>query len=151
VKTRPTASKDVLAGIIFLVIGVVTFLLARRYELGVPTHMGPGFFPALVAGALSLIGVAAIVRGLGQRDADPIEAYRIQPLVLVFAGVLAFSLLIERAGLVVASAALIGIVCLPRLRTNPIEVLITYVVLTGFAAIVFVRLLDMQLPLFWWE
>jgi len=151
VKTRLTASKDVLAGAIFLVIGVVTFLLARRYELGVPTHMGPGFFPALVAGVLTLIGVASIVRSIAKQDVDPITQYRLQPLVLVFVGVLAFSLLIERTGLVVASAALIGIACFPRLRTNPIEVLVTYVVLTAFAAIVFVRLFDMQLPLFWWE
>ena len=142
------APKDLLAGLIFVVFGGATFLMARRYDVGTATDMGPGYFPAAIGLVLVAIGAMAIVRGVVAKVADPITPHRLEPLVLVFAAIMAFSLLIERAGLFIASVALIGIICLRRLRTNPLEVLAIYVVLTGFCAIVFVEWFDMQLPLF---
>ena len=99
----------------------------------------------------AIIGVAAIARGLTRADPDPIEPHRLEPLFLIFTGIVAFSLLVERAGLLVASAALIGIACYRRIFSHPWEVLITYVALTGFAALVFVVLFEMPMPLFWWR
>ena len=84
----------------------------------------------------------------GRRETSPLVNV---PASLVFAAVLSFSLLIERTGLIVAAAALIGISCLRRLRTNPVEVLIIYVVLTGFSSLVFGVWLGIQLPLVWWQ
>lgn len=145
------APKDILAGLIFIAVGVATFFLAHDYEIGTAVEMGPGFFPAAIGLVLAAIGAAAIVRGLVRKTPDPITPHRIEPLVLVFAGILAFSFLIEPAGLLVASAALIGIACFRRLLSNPFEVLVMYVALTGFSALVFVKWFDMQLPLFWWR
>lgn len=148
--TRVNAPKDLLAGLIFIVFGIGTFVLAHDYEIGTAVEMGPGYFPATVGLVLALIGVAAIARGVTRKTPDPITPHRIEPLILVFAGILAFSLLIEKAGLVVASAALIGLACFRRLLVRPLEVLVIYSVLTGFSALVFVKWFDMQLPLFWW-
>ncbi len=148
---RVKAPKDIFAGLIFIAFGVVTFVLAHDYEIGTAVEMGPGYFPAAIGLVLAAIGVAAIARGFSRKTADPITPHRIEPLLLVFAGILAFSFLIEPAGLLVASAALIGIACFRRLLSNPLEVLIIYVALTGFSALVFVRWFDMRLPLFWWH
>jgi hypothetical protein len=148
---RINAPKDLLAGLIFTAFGALTFILAHDYDIGTAVDMGPGYFPAAMGLVLAVIGIAAILRGISRKTPDPITRHRIEPLVLVFAGVLAFSFLIEPAGLLVASAALIGIACFRRLLANPLEVLIFYVALTGFAALVFVRWFDMQLPLFWWH
>ena len=145
------APKDILAGLIFIGFGAGAFVKAHDYAIGTALQMGPGYFPAAVGLVLAVIGVAAIVRGLSQTTADPITPHRIEPLFLIFAGILAFSLLIERAGLFVASAALIGLACFRRLRSKPFEVLVIYVALTGFSAVVFVLLLGVQLPLFWWH
>ena len=148
---RVNAPKDILAGLIFIAFGVGTFVLAHEYEIGTAVQMGPGYFPAVIGLVLAAIGIAAIARGISRNTVDPITPHRVEPLLLVFAGVLAFSFLIESTGLLVASAALIGISCFRRLLSRPLEVLAIYVVLTGFAALVFVVLLDMQLPLFWWS
>ena len=148
---RVNAPKDILAGSIFIVFGVGTFVLAHDYQIGTAVEMGPGYFPAAIGLVLALIGIAAIVRGVTRKIPDPITPHRIEPLILVFSGILAFSLLIERTGLVVASAALIGIACFRRLRSKPLEVFIIYSVLTGFSALVFVKWFDIQLPLFWWH
>ncbi len=148
---RVNAPKDILAGLIFIAFGVGTFILAHDYEIGTAVEMGPGYFPAAIGLVLAVIGIAAIVRGISRKIPDPITPHRIEPLFLVFAGILAFSFFIERTGLFVAAAALIGIACFRRLLVRPLEVLIIYLVLTGFSALVFVKWFDMQLPLFWWH
>ena len=148
---RVNGPKDLAAGLIFIAFGLGTFFKAHDYEIGTAVDMGPGYFPAAVGLVLAAIGVAAVARGLTLKVADPITPHRLEPLVLVFLGILAFSFLIETAGLIVASAALIGLACFRRIRTNPLEVMIVYVALTGFAAIVFVNWLGLQLPLVWWR
>jgi hypothetical protein len=145
------APKDIFAGLIFVAFGLTTFVLAHKYEIGTAVDMGPGYFPAAIGIVLAVIGIAAIIRGITQKIADPITPHRLEPLILIFAGILAFSFLIERAGLFVASAVLIGLACFRRLRSHPIEVFVVYSVLTGFSALVFVKWFDMQLPLFWWH
>jgi hypothetical protein len=149
--SRLNAPKDILAGLIFIGFGLGTYVLARNYEIGTAVEMGPGYFPAAIGLVLALIGAAAVIRGINRKDPDPITPHRIEPLILLFTGILAFSLLIERAGLVVASAALIGIACFRRLLAKPLETLIVYTVLTGFSALVFVQWFGMQLPIFWWH
>lgn len=148
---RLNAPKDILAGLIFIAFGVGTFVLSHDYAIGTAVQMGPGYFPAAIGLVLAAIGIAAIVRGISRKTPDPITPHRIEPLFFVFAGILAFSFLIEPTGLFVAAAALIGIACFRRLLSNPLEVLIIYVVLTGFSAIVFVKWFELQLPLFWWR
>lgn len=143
------APKDLFAGLIFIAFGAGAFIHAHDYAVGSAVQMGPGYFPAAIGLVLVAIGVAAVVRGLTSKIADPITPHRLEPLLLIFAGILAFSLLIERAGLFVAAAALIGLACFRRIRTNPVEMLVVYVALTGFSALVFVVLLGAQLPLFW--
>jgi hypothetical protein len=140
-----------LAGLIFIAFGVGTIVLARDYEIGSALEMGPGYFPAAMGLLLAVLGIAAIVRGVTRKVRDPITRHRVAPLLLVFAGILAFSFLIESAGLIVAAAALIGIACLQNLRSKPLEVIVIYLVLTGFSALVFVHWFDMRMPLLWWR
>jgi hypothetical protein len=144
---RINAPKDLLAGAIFVACGAATFVFSHQYEIGTPLQMGPGFFPAAIALVLIGVGIAAVLRGLTQKTIDPITPHKIAPLIAIFIGILAFSFLIERAGLLIASAALIGIACFQMLRTKPLEVLITYVALTGFSALVFIQWFGMQMPL----
>lgn len=143
------APKDLLAGAIFVLFGGATFLMAQSYTIGTAVDMGPGYFPAAIGLVLVVLGALAILRGVLAKVADPITPHRLEPLFLIFAAIMAFAFLIERAGLFIAAAALIGISCFRRLRTNPLEILAIYIILTGFCALVFVQWFEMQLPLIW--
>ena len=145
------APKDILAGLIFVLFGLLTFFKARDYEIGSALDMGPGYFPAAMGLVLVVLGIMGLVRGLTLKTADPITPHKIEPLVLIFTGIMAFSFLIDRAGLFVASAALIGISGFRALINKPLETLAIYFVLTGFCALVFVGLFEMQLTLFWFS
>ena len=142
--------KDLLAGLIFILIGAGAFYLAHDYEIGTPLNMGPGFFPALVGVILMVLGACSIFVGFRREKADPIVKLNIEPLLLISAGGLSFSFLVDRAGLVAAIAALLFFGCFRRLLTNPIEVILTYAVLTVFSVAVFVYGFGMAMPVFWW-
>jgi hypothetical protein len=140
-----------LAGALYVVGGGTTFLWAQKYEIGTATRMEPGYFPALLGLALILFGIAATVKGLVSKQPDPLVEHKVGPLVLVTASVISFGLLIERAGLVVATFACLLFVCFRRLRTNPLEVLLLFMGVTIFNVVVFVDFIGMQIPLFWWD
>jgi uncharacterized membrane protein (DUF4010 family) len=108
--------KDVYAGLTFAVIGAAFAGVAAAYPLGAATRMGPGWFPLILGGLLTVLGIAVVFSGRsaadrdqaedrGGQDAAPPFAWR--PLVHVGLAVVAFALLIEPGGLVVASAALV--------------------------------------------
>ena len=62
--------KDILSGLIFLGFGLAFGFAATGYEIGTAFRMGPGYFPLLLAGALALLGVAIIVKGVTAAAAD---------------------------------------------------------------------------------
>ena len=143
--------KDLLAGALYIVGGGTTFLWAQKYVIGTATQMGPGYFPALLGLVLVVLGIAATVKGLVSSQPDPLAEHKLGPLVLMTASVVSFGLLIERAGLVVATFACLFFACFRRLRTNPLEVLLLFVGVTIFNVVVFVDLIGMQMPVFWWD
>jgi hypothetical protein len=143
--------KDLLVGLIYIVVGSVAFVLSHFYDMGTLLQMGPGYFPALVGVIMVGLGVLSIFIGLRRKTPDPITKVNVEPLLLVLAGALSFSYLIERAGLFVAVAALLFFACLRRLLSNPIEVIATYAVLAIFSAGVFIYGFGLPIPMFWWQ
>ena len=85
------------------------------------------------------------------KQPDPLAEHKITPLILMTASVVSFGLLIERAGLVVATFVCLFFACFRRLRTNPLEVLLLFAGVTIFNVVVFVDLIGMQIPVFWWN
>src|SRR5690242_2189788 len=99
-------ANDLGAGLIYLAVGAAGLVLAPRYGMGSALRMGPGYFPTVLSGLLALIGVASLLRSLrGATVAAPRLAWR--PLLLVVLPVIAFGLLLRRAGLIVAVPVLV--------------------------------------------
>jgi putative tricarboxylic transport membrane protein len=142
--------KDIYAGGIFVAIGAAAFVLAQRYEIGTASHMGPGYLPALAGIILVALGVLSLVNAVRVAAPDPIEKQPLEPFILVVSSVVAFALLIDVAGLVLAMAALVFIACLRRVFSNPFDVLLLYVGLTAFCVGLFPIALNMPIPI-WWQ
>ena len=142
--------KDVYAGAIFIGIGAVAFAMAQQYEIGTASHMGPGYLPALVGILLVVLGAFSLLNAVRLSVPDPIAKESLEPFVLVVISVVAFALLIDSAGLIIAMFALVFISCLRRVFSHPFEVLCTYLGLTAFSVGVFWYPLSMQIPL-WWQ
>ncbi len=129
--------KDFYAGVIFIVVGVAALLIGRDYSLGTTTRMGPGYFPALLGALLTLLGLIISLRSL-IFDGPAVGQIGFRPLVLILASMLAFAGLLEPAGLVIATAALIAIGCLGSVESRARDVIILSIALIALALGLFV-------------
>lgn len=142
--------KDFYAGLFFFFIGIVTVLEARGYSVGTARNMGPGYFPILIGYLLLMIGGGTAVRGLWLKG----EGFKInstRPLLMVSAAALSFALLLKPCGLLIALLALVIISCLGSREFRIRYAVILYFVLAAIAAVLFVYILALPLPLFWSE
>ena len=55
---------DLVAGGIFVALGLAFAIGARSYELGTAFRMGPGYVPLVLGGLLALLGLAVIGNGV---------------------------------------------------------------------------------------
>jgi hypothetical protein len=140
--------REFIAGLLFFAIGAIWAADAATYRVGTATAMGPGFFPLVLALVLTVLGAASVIRSLRSLDVEPLGPWPIAALVFVLGGIVAFGLLIEQAGLVLAAASLILLSCWSRVLTRPIETLALAVALVSLVAGIFVYGLGMPFDLY---
>ena len=56
--------KDVLAGLLFLVLAAIFAWETRELPMGTSVRMGPGYFPLVLSGLMGLLGLIVIFNGL---------------------------------------------------------------------------------------
>ena len=142
------ALKDILAGGIFIVLGLAFATGSLAYEIGSPLQMGPAYYPLLLGGILAGLGVMVVVKGFVAGESDPIGDVDWRALALVTAALLFFGVTVRGLGLIGAlfGASLLG--ALARSETSIREVLIIAVGLTALCVVIFVFALQLRLPLF---
>lgn len=131
------------AGLIFLAIGAFGMIYGSRYRMGSATHMGPGYFPFVLSAIIALLGLASAVTSLPRSHAPRPMVWHVVPLICILAGIVAFGLLVEHAGLVLAIAAVVMLGCYQRLLSRPWEVLVIGIVLIGISVGLFIHGLGM--------
>jgi putative tricarboxylic transport membrane protein len=140
------ANKDLLAGLLFLAIGVGAILVARDYPFGTAMRMGSGFFPTVLGGILVLFGVFLMARGGRSREQVPIT-WGWWPLACIVVSMVLFGFLLPRVGLVPALVTLFFASALGGREFRWFEVLVLAVVMTAFAVVVFVYVLKLPFQL----
>lgn len=138
-------SKDFLAGLTFMVLGLAGLVIARRYDMGTPRMMGPGYFPWLLSAGLMLLGAIIFLQGVASKAREPLEKIQWRPVVLVTLAIFLFSVLIERAGLLASLILLIGIGSYAGRDARWREVVVLGVALIAFCTAVFIY--GVKLPL----
>ena len=96
--SRVLASKDFLAGNLYMAFGLLGLWLGRDLETGNANAMGAGYFPDLVCALLIVIGAALAATSLVRHEA--VERGRLRPFAFVTLSCLAFALLLRPLGLV---------------------------------------------------
>jgi hypothetical protein len=129
--------RDILAGTLFVVIGAGALLGARSYPVGTAMQMGPGYFPVVLGWLLILLGALVGLRAARARDWQPI-AWTWSPLAWTSASILAFGFLMPRFGLVPALLAMFPLAAAAGRESRWREVLVLTLVMSAFAAAVFV-------------
>jgi hypothetical protein len=132
VRASIRSASDFLAGLMFIGFGVAAIVIGRAYPMGSAMRMGPGYFPMILGGLLTLLGLAVVARALaGSATAPP--SFHLKPLILVLASVAAFALTVERLGIVVAVALVVLVSSLASERFRWQEVLPLTLVMVALA------------------
>lgn len=110
------SDKDILAGLMFVSIGLLGLGLSNGLAFGTTSHPGPGFFPVVLSLGVVAIGLGVAGRAV-VRATGPVPAFAWRPFFLITLAVVLFALVIERMGLVpaVLVATLTGQLRRPRL------------------------------------
>jgi hypothetical protein len=138
--------KDFWTGIIFLTIGMAAVIIGLDYPMGTAGRMGPAYFPSVLGGMLSLVGLIGIIRSF-LRPGEPIGKFHIKDIVLILVAVVLFGFLMRGAGLVPAALVLVlmSAYASPKFTWGPS--LLLAIGLAVFAVVVFVKLLGLPMPI----
>ena len=104
----PSKTRDRIGGFLVAATGVFVSIEALNYSFGKISRMGPGMIPFGLGLILMVLGIMIFLLARPSMS-DENEKPRIRPVVLPLAGILAFALLIDRAGLIPATLALVYI------------------------------------------
>lgn len=139
--------KDFWIGAIYLATGTAGLLIGRGYNFGTAARMGPGYFPTVVSSLLIVFGIVAVGRSL-VRPGDPVGPLAWKTMLLIVGASVAFGLLLQPAGLIVALTVL---VLTSAAASNEFRLgwlpAFGLVALVAFCALVFVKGLGVPMPL----
>lgn len=155
-------TRDLLAGAVFIALGLAFALGSRNYELGTALQMGPGYVPLVLGGLLVVLGLVIAVQGLvvtGQGTAGSGDDGSIADTedgdaripwvaaVLLVAGIILFGLTVRDLGIVPALLITTLLSALAGHKTGPVAAAVIAVGLTALCVVIFVVLLQLRLPL----
>lgn len=141
------AKADVLSGLMFMGAAAWGFMASAGLDPGSAMAMGPGYFPRLVSGLLLALGLAIVIAGLATGNGTGVGAWVLRPIVLVSLAGLAFALLLERAGLVLAIIAVVAIGALAGSRFEPGPLALLTAALIVASVLLFVVGIGLPLPI----
>jgi Tripartite tricarboxylate transporter TctB family len=137
--------RDLWAGLMFAVIGIIFMILSKQYSIGTSAKMGPGYFPMVLGGLMTLFGVIIALGAFsGKAQMLKLSPVGWREFILLLASVAVFAIALPRLGMVISVALLILAVASHEFKLK--DTLISIVVLVLLAYGMFVKGLELQFP-----
>ncbi|MBE0529450.1 MAG: tripartite tricarboxylate transporter TctB family protein [Rhodospirillales bacterium] len=127
-----------------LILGAIVTLTGWHYGLGYLNDIGPGAFPVGLGVLLMVLALMSLREASGSG-----EAHRIAPVLFIPLGIIAWGLLIDTAGLLAATIALIALYVFGEPRLKPFGGAVLALSLTAAGYVLFVLGLKLSLHIFW--
>ena len=141
------ALKDILAGGVFIALGLAFGIGSLSYDIGTPLRMGPGYVPLVLGGLLAALGAAIVVKGFIAGEGESLGGFEWRGVIMITAALIFFGVKVRGLG---AAPALVGtahLAALARSETSWREALVIAVGLTVLSVLVFIVALQLRLPL----
>ena len=141
--------RDVLTGALLTGSGLAVLAYAlANYRLGTPAAMGPGFFPAVLGGALALLGAAIGLTAWRRAQPEDGPAMKPRAMLAVTAGIFAFALTVRSLGFVPVAFLLVLCAGMADATNRLTRLLLLGAALTLLSWAIFVLGLGMPLSAF---
>lgn len=143
------SQKDFWAGLMFLLVGVGFAIGATNYSMGTSARPGAGYFPLGLGVLTALLGAFILFESLTieTEDGEPIGKIAWRPLIVIVLTINVFGILLPRLGMILTIPILIVMTSLASDEFRWRGVLISAVVLTAFAWLIFIAGLKLTIPL----
>ena len=148
---RFLASKNVLAGLMFIGVALLGLWLSRNYPVGTALRMGTGYVPRLLCWILLGLGGVIFLQGLYETVSHRRAVARggftaWRPVLFVTLSLVTFALTLERLGLVISIFLLIGIGAIAARDLKPAETFAAAAVLILLSWGIFILGLGLTIP-----
>lgn len=143
---RIRSQADLGAGVLIASIALAFLFVGRNLAQGSAVEMGPGFFPRHVALLALGVGVLLILKSV-RHAGPPIMRFRLRALLAPVAAVCVFGFCITRFGLLVTAPLTIAIASLASAEWRARRIIATALLVSAAAALLFVKLLGLSIPL----
>jgi len=150
------SQKDFFSGLMFMGVGLGFAWGATTYNIGEGARMGPGYFPLVLGLLLAAIGAFTIFESLvvETEDGEPIGSWAWKPLGYIIGSNVVFGILLgglpiigfPAFGLIAAIYALVIIAAKAGEEFKWKEVLVLATILAVGSWLAFVKLLNLQFP-----
>ena len=150
------SEKDFYSGLMFLGTGVAFAWGATNYNIGTGARMGPGYFPLLLGVIMMILGAIITFKAMviETETGDKVGAWAWRPLGYIIGSNIIFGILlgglpkigIPSMGLIAAIYGLTFVSAKAGDRFNLKEVLILGTVLSILSYLAFIKLLNLQFP-----
>ncbi|MET3355462.1 tripartite tricarboxylate transporter TctB family protein [Xanthobacter autotrophicus] len=138
--------KDVLSGILFIVLALLFAWQTQELPMGTAVRMGPGYFPLLLAILLGGLGLVVLVNGLRFPGEMP-SGIAWRALGIITLAVVFFGFAVRPLGFLPALAASVFVSALASRKFHVVTALAITAVMVVFAWAVFIKGLGLPLPL----
>jgi hypothetical protein len=147
-------NKDLLAGLMFIAIGVIFTVGAYNYSMGTAARMGPGYFPRILG--VLMAGLGLLIAGIGLKNQAKWAVtegigWTWKPVVLLTVAVVLFGFALPNLGMLAAIIILIGLSGFAAHDKEYRSLAMIMVIMCLFCAAVFIWGLKLQMKLFPWS
>ena len=143
------SQKDFWSGLMFVATGLGFAAGATNYSFGTSARPGPGYFPFGLGILLAVLGAAVLFKSLTveTEGGDPVGAIPWRPLGLITLAVVLFGVALPRLGMVISLPLLIMVSSLAGDEFKLKEVIVNIVILTIGSWAIFIKGLNLVIPL----
>tara|TARA_R110000751_G_scaffold3825_2_gene17779 strand:+ start:1352 stop:1807 length:456 start_codon:yes stop_codon:yes gene_type:complete len=140
-------TRDMASALMIFCIGLAATLYAwTHYKLGNFRAPGPGLFPVVIAGLLTLVGLGLTVQALVQKVQTEKPDFEFRPFVVIMIAIIAFAMIFPVAGVLPAVFALTFISCFADTPLDTKGKIAVSCVVAVIAVVLFRLILGVRLP-----
>jgi Tripartite tricarboxylate transporter TctB family len=145
---KVTDQKNFTAGSLYIALGGAVAIGSLGFSIGTAERMGPGFFPLGVGILLAVTGIVLVLGAIGRgATGSRLGSWALKPILIVTAAVIAFGLLLEPGGLLVAVPVLLGVSAFAHPEVSWRTVLASIAILLPMTWLIFAVVLGLQIGL----
>ena len=140
--------KDFATGLIFIAFaGTYGYLSLATMDVGSAVRMGPGFFPAMLAGCLGIIGLGVIARSFRVASETPFGIVPWRAIIMLSLATILFAAFVDDLGMLPGTFLTAFVACLASPRIAVWQGALISICIAAFCSLVFSVGLGVPLPI----